>query len=83
MSKHGKQWFWCDKCNRWNLTHSTLQHVKKAASPVDPTTQQPSQAYIVTLHTQGTESLSFNSDLNIEPSISFAHLILQGLKKGS
>ena len=67
----------------WNLTHSTLQHVKKVASPADPTTQQPSQANVVTLNAQGTESVSFKFDPNIEPSIPFAHLILQGLKKGS
>ena len=30
MEKFGKTYYWCSKCNSWNLTHTTTQHVSKA-----------------------------------------------------
>ena len=73
QTKHDKTWYWCDKCGRWNLTHTTDKHVKKPTSATSSSTNLSSSSVNVSSVTSPSP--------DAVQSLNFAHLILDGLQK--
>ena len=75
MSKYNKTWFWCTKCNRWNTTHSTDTHIKRASVPSGSTSTG------TTVPTIDGDSVIDDDGAPIHPQANFAYLILDGLQR--
>ena len=84
MSKHRKHWHWCNKCNRWNLTGPTNDHVRRPKP--DPKTNSDKKI-VATADSKITGSnrvsvVFSNKNTDTNPDIlSFAKVSLQGLCK--
>ena len=79
LTKHDKTWYWCDKCGRWNLTHTTDKHVKKPTSANSSST--PSSSANVSSSSVNGSSVTSPPSPDAVQSLNFAHLILDGLQK--
>ena len=79
LTKHDKTWYWCDKCGRWNLTHTTDKHVKKPTSANSSST--PSSSANVSSSSVKGSSVTSPPSPDAVQSLNFAHLILDGLQK--
>ena len=75
MSKYNKTWFWCTKCNRWNTTHSTDTHIKRASVPSGSTSTD------TTVPAIDGDSVIDDDGAPIHPQANFAYLILDGLQR--
>ena len=82
ITKHDKTWFWCEKCKRYNTSHTTETHVKKGETvpPVPPSSAQPPPT--ATNVVQGDRSADVDLDsAPSDPSLCFTSTILDGLQK--
>ena len=75
ITKHDKTWFWCEKCKRYNTSHTT-----DTVLPVPPSSAQP--PLVATNVVQGDRSAEVDLDsAPSDPSLCFTSMILDGLQK--
>ena len=75
MSKYNKTWFWCNKCNRWNTTHSNDTHVKRDSVPSGFTSTGTAVPAI------DDDSTIDDDGAPVHHQAHFTHLILNGLQR--
>ena len=78
LRNHDKDWFWCSKCSRWNLTHKISQYVKKSSTL---TNTFSAARTVLTKETSSPSQDDSTLQNGHTSSITFAHLVLDGLQK--